>query len=440
MNTSPPSGANVDVASALAEAGARYIETNPESRRLNEANAAAMPGGNTRTTLHYDPFPLTLVEGRGARVKDADGHEYIDVLGEYTAGLYGHSNPVILAAVKAALDGGIVLGGPNPKEGALARAVVDRFPGIERVRFTNSGTEANLMAISIARVVTGRSTIMAMFGGYHGGVFFFANPDLPINAPFPHVIGRYNDIDGCRALIAENAADLAAVILEPMLGSGGCIPATPEFLAMLREETRKAGTILIFDEVMTSRLGPGGLQGERGMTPDLTSLGKYLGGGMTFGAFGGRADIMERFDPRRADAMPHSGTFNNNIMTMSAGLAGLEQIYPPELAAPFNARGDDLRERLNACARARGLAVQFKGLGSMFTVHFRDGEINDYADVQAGRNELRPLFQLDMIERGIYIGQRGMFNLMLPLSDEDFDAVEAAVDEFLASRGSLLLG
>ncbi len=433
-------GVNVDIASALAEAEARYIAANPESQRLNTENAAAMPGGNTRTTLHYDPFPLTLVEGKGARVRDADGHDYIDVLGEYTAGLYGHSNPVILAAVKAALDSGIVLGGPNPKEGALARAVVGRFPGIERVRFTNSGTEANLMAISIARVVTGRKTIMAMYGGYHGGVFFFANPDIPINAPFPAVVGRYNDVEGCRALIRENAADIACVILEPMLGSGGCIPATPEFLAMLREETNSAGALLIFDEVMTSRLGPGGLQGERGITPDLTSLGKYVGGGMTFGAFGGRADIMDRFDPRRADAMPHSGTFNNNIMTMSAGLAGLEEIYPPETVAPFNARGDALRERLNARARAHDVPVQFRGIGSMFTVHFREGEINDYADAQAGRNELRPLFQLDLIQRGIYIGQRGMFNLMLPLSEADFDAVEAAVDEFLASRKSLLRG
>ena len=225
-----------------------------------------------------------------------------------------------------------------------------------------------------------------------------------------------------------------------MLGSGGCIPATHEFLAMLREETEAAGTLLIFDEVMTSRLGPGGLQGEHGITPDLTSLGKYIGGGMTFGAFGGRADIMARFDPRRADAVPHSGTFNNNIMTMSAGLVGLEEIYPPEKVGPFNARGDGLRERLNERARAHGVPVQFKGLGSMFTVHFRDGEIDDYADVQAGRNELRPLFQLDLIERGIYIGQRGMFNLMLPLTDEDFDAVEAAVDEFLASRRRLLAG
>ncbi len=431
-------GVNVDIASALAEAEARYIAANPESQRLNTENAAAMPGGNTRTTLHYAPFPLTLAEGKGARVRDADGHDYIDVLGEYTAGLYGHSNPVILAAVKVALDSGIVLGGPNPKEGALARAVVGRFPGIERVRFTNSGTEANLMAISIARVVTGRKTIMAMYGGYHGGVFFFANPDVPINAPFPAIVGRYNDVESCRALIRENADDVACVILEPMLGSGGCIPATPEFLAMLREETSSAGALLIFDEVMTSRLGPGGLQGERGITPDLTSLGKYVGGGMTFGAFGGRADIMDRFDPRRADAMPHSGTFNNNIMTMSAGLAGLEEIYPPETVAPFNARGDALRERLNARAQAHDVPVQFRGIGSMFTVHFRDGDINDYADVQAGRNELRPLFQLDLIQRGIYIGQRGMFNLMLPLSEANLDAVEAAVDEFLASRKSLL--
>ncbi len=440
MSQASLAGANVDLASALTEAEARYVEANPESRRLNEAAAAAMPGGNTRTTLHYDPFPLALVEGRDARVLDADGHEYVDVLGEYTAGLYGHSNPVNVAAVKAALDGGILLGGPNAKEGALARAVVARFPAIERVRFTNSGTEANLMAISIARVVTGRDHVMVMFGGYHGGLLYFADPTMAINAPFPYVVGRYNDVAGCRALIRQHAGDLACLIVEPMLGGGGCIPATPEFVAMLREETARAGVLLIFDEVMTSRLGPAGLQGELAITPDLTTLGKYVGGGMSFGAFGGRADIMDRFDPRRADAVPHSGTFNNNVMTMSAGLAGLEEVYPPEAAGPFNARGDGLRERLNTRARAHGVPVQFRGRGSMFTVHFRAGEIADFDAVQAGRNELRPLFQLDLIARGIYIGRRGMFNLMLPLDDADFDVIEAAVDEFLASRRGLLLG
>jgi glutamate-1-semialdehyde 2,1-aminomutase len=261
---------------------------------------------------------------------------------------------------------------------------------------------------------------------------------MPINAPFPFLLGRYNDIDFCRNMIAEHGDDLACVILEPMMGSGGCIPAAPEFLAMLRQETERVGALLIFDEVMTSRLGPGGLQGRLGITPDLTSLGKYIGGGLTFGAFGGRADIMDRYDPRRADAIPHAGTFNNNVLTMSAGLAGLTQVYPKDVVADFNARGDKLRERLNGLATERGLAVQFTGIGSMMSIHFRHGRIAGPDDAQAGNQELRTLLHFDMFERGIYIARRGMFNMMLPMTDDDLDTLVEALAEFFDSRAGLI--
>ncbi len=431
---------NIDLASALAEAEASYIANNSQSRACFEAACEVMPGGNTRTSIFYSPFPLTLANGAGARLTDVDGHEYVDFLGEYTAGLYGHSNPVIRAAIDRALDGGIVLGGQNETEAKLAAAVVDRFRGIERVRFTNSGTEANLMAISTARAVTGRTHVMVMKGGYHGGVFYFAAPEMPINAPFPFVLGRYNDIDFCRELIAEHADDLACVLLEPMLGGAGCIPAEPEFLAMLRAETARVGALLIFDEVMTSRLAPGGLQGRLGITPDLTSLGKYIGGGLTFGAFGGRADIMDRYDPRRADAIPHAGTFNNNVLTMNAGLVGLTEVYPKDAVEAFNARGDVLRGRLNGLAEERGLALQFTGIGSMMSIHFRRGRIRDFDDIQAGNMELRTLLHFDMFERGIYIARRGMFNLMLPMTDADLETLVAALTEFFDSRAGLLGG
>ena len=189
---------------------------------------------------------------------------------------------------------------------------------------------------------------MVFDGGYHGAVFGFAGGGSPINAPFDYVLAPYNDMAATRALIERHAADLALVILEPMMGGGGCIAAEPAFLAMLREATTKVGALLILDEVMTSRLAPGGLQRCVAIKPDLTTLGKYIGGGMSFGAFGGRGDIMDLFDPRRPDALPHAGTFNNNVLTMTAGLAGLTEVYTPEAARALNARGDALRERLNA--------------------------------------------------------------------------------------------
>lgn len=431
---------NIDLETALADAEAGYVAANETSKQLYEAACAVMPGGNTRSVLYYSPYPLTIVRGEGCRVWDADSHEYTDFLGEYTAGLYGHSHPAIMAALRRALANGIVLGGQNDMEGQLAAAVCARFPSIERVRFTNSGTEANLMAISTARAVTGRGKVMAMRGGYHGGLLYFRDGAAAVNAPFPYVIGDYNDVEGCRKLIREHGADLACVILEPMLGGGGCIPATQAFLDMLRAETELAGTLLIFDEVMTSRLGSGGLQAIVGVMPDMTTLGKYIGGGMSFGAFGGRADLLDRYDPRRPDAFPHAGTFNNNVLTMNAGYTGLSQVFTSDVVAPFNAQGDVLRDRLNALAQKHRLPVQFTGRGSMISTHFRDGEISSAADVEAGRNELRPLMHFDLLARGIYAPRRGMFVLTLPMTESDFDTLVATVDEFFASRASLLAG
>ena len=343
---------NADIDAALTEAKEAYVARNPKSLARFVEATAVMPGGNTRTVLHYAPFPLGIARGEGCRLWDLDGAEYIDFLGEYTAGIYGHSHPKIRAAVDRALDAGINFGGTNLTEAKFARAVCDRF-GLERVRFTNSGTEANLLAISVGRIFTKRSKVMVFDGGYHGAVFGFAGGGSPINAPFDYVLAPYNDIAATRALIEQHAADLALVILEPMMGGGGCIAAEPEFLTMLREETTKVGALLILDEVMTSRLSPGGLQQVRGIKPDLTTFGKYIGGGMSFGAFGGRADIMDLFDPRRPDALPHAGTFNNNVLTMSAGLAGLTEVYTPDAARrPERARRCAARAAERAVPRA----------------------------------------------------------------------------------------
>jgi len=311
----PDTMLNASLDSALAEARERFVAANPQSLARHVEATAVMPGGNTRTVLFHTPFPLTMTRGAGCRLWDADGHEYVDLLGEYTAGLYGHSNAVIRAAIDGALDGGWNLGGHGVMEAHLARLICERFPSMDLVRFTNSGTEANLMAIATALAVTGRRRVLVFEGGYHGGVLYFGGGGIPINAPHEWVLGRYNDM----AVPVDES--IGAIIVEPMLGSGGCIPATPEFLARLRTEATRVGAVLIFDEVMTSRMSAGGQQARLGITPDMTTLGKYIGGGMSFGAFGGRADLMERYDPRRADAIPHAGTFNNNVLTVAAGLA-----------------------------------------------------------------------------------------------------------------------
>ena len=342
------------VGEAVAAARARYAARRPRTAALHERAQAFLPGGNTRSVLYHPPFPLRIARAWEAVLADADGHEYVDLLGEYSAGLYGHSNPVVIKAMADALQEGISRGAHTRYEVDLAEAVCARFGSIESVRFTNSGTEANLMALSAARAFTGRGRVMVFHGGYHGGLLTFADGPSPVNAPYDVLLAEYNDAAGAAALVREHAGSLACVLVEPMLGSGGCIPGDPAFLSALREATRQAGALLVFDEVMTSRTGPGGLQDRLGIRPDLTTLGKYIGGGASFGAFGGRADVMGLFDPGRPGALPHAGTFNNNVISMAAGHAGLTQVYTPEAAERHTARGDELREELARVFRAAG--------------------------------------------------------------------------------------
>jgi glutamate-1-semialdehyde 2,1-aminomutase len=424
---------SVAVESALAEAEQRYVERNPESRRLHEARAEVMPGGNTRSVLHVPPFPLTIARGEGARLIDVDGHEYVDFLGEYTAGLYGHSHPVITGAIRAALDDGIVLGAPNRYEGELARVLCDRFPSLELLRFCNSGTEANVYALSLARVATGKNAVLAFEGGYHGGVFYFAHAEgSPLNMPFPFIVAQFNDTTGAVRLIEEHARELAAVIVEPVQGSGGVVPGDPEFLRALRDATAANDVLLVFDEVMTSRLSTGGMQQLLGVEPDLTTLGKYLGGGLAFGAFGGRADLMSRFDPARADALPHAGSFNNAVLTMAAGLAGLTQVATAPEIDRLNALGDRLRDRLNAFAESSGVEFQATGYGSMVGFHHTRRPIRRPSD-SPEVPELRTLLHLLLLESGYSFARRGFVSLCVAHDDDDVDGFGEALEAALSA-------
>lgn len=222
-----------------------------------------------------------------------------------------------------------------------------------------------------------------------------------------------------------------------MQGTTGCIPAGREFLTGLRALASETGALLIFDEVMTSRLAPGGLQEVHGILPDLTTLGKYLGGGMSFGAFGGRAEIMGHFDPRRPDAFQHAGTFNNNVLTMNAGLVGLTKIYTPKRAHALNEWGNRLRDRLNAIVRRHGLAMQLTGLGSMMSVHMTERPIRSEEDAARGNGALRDLFWFDLVARGIWFAKRGMFASSIALDDHDADRLADAVEDFAQTRAPL---
>lgn len=429
-----------DVESELRETLARveqqYVEANPRSAHRFREAASVMPGGNTRTSLYYAPFPVTFVAGEGARLTDLDGHRYVDLLGEYSAGLYGHSDPRVLAAVRRALDDGLSYGGPNGYEVELAAEITRRFPSVELLRFTNSGTEANLFAIGTARAMTGRSSVLVFESGYHGGVLSFRG-EAPLNAPYPFVVCDFNDVAGTLAAIEEHRDELAAVILEPMLGGGGAVPATREFVHALREATARHGILLIVDEVMTSRLAPGGLQERLGVVPDLTTFGKYVGAGFSFGAFGGSRRLMERFDPSRAGSLSHPGTFNNNTVTMAAGLVGLRDVLTPAVVRELNARGDRLRDRLNGLFAERGVAMQVTGVGSILGLHFQCTPIACGRDIAPAPNQ-RALLHLELMLRGFYIARRGYLALPLPLTDADLASFTDAVEDVVATHQRLL--
>src|SRR5260221_7811902 len=220
---SAPHPANIDIAAALAEAQEEYRAHNPKSLAQWEKACAALPGGNTRSAIYVEPFPLTMARGEGSHLWDLDGHEYVDFLSEFTAGVFGHSHPAIRRAIDSALDSGWNLGAQGAAEARFAAAICARFPSIELVRFTNSGPEANLMAVTAARAITGRGKILVFAGGYHGGVFYFRGKGSVVNAPFDFLLGEYNDIEGTRALVPPHRPHLAAVPVGPMLGRRGCI-------------------------------------------------------------------------------------------------------------------------------------------------------------------------------------------------------------------------
>ncbi|MCC7346261.1 MAG: aminotransferase class III-fold pyridoxal phosphate-dependent enzyme [Variibacter sp.] len=430
--------ANFTVESALAELHERYIAANPRSRAANDSARRSLPGGNTRTVLHYDPFPLMLARGEGAEVWDLDGHRYADFVGEFSAGLYGHSDATIQAAIAEAMGRGIVLGGPTELEAKLADAVTARFPSIHTLRFCNSGTEANIMALVTATALTGKRKVLAFYEAYHGGVLVFSGGGSPLNVPFDVVLGEYNAVETSAALIEKHRDELAAVIVEPVLGACGNIPGTREFLTMLRDETARRGILLIFDEVKSSRCGPGGIQGAFGITPDMTTLGKYLGGGLPSGAFGGREDIMSRFDPRHPKAFRHAGTFNNNVCAMAAGLAGLTQVFTAERAARLQQDCERFRTELESALAARALPLQCVGSGSLLTIHFSHAPVTRPKDIPPISRSLSRLLHMELLLAGVLVAARGDMFPMLATTSGQMQMLRDAILGFAEKYAPML--
>ncbi len=419
----------------------QFADRNPGSRRYYDEARQFMPGGHTRTVLTHAPFPLNFVAGEGATLTDVDGHEYIDLLGDYTAGLLGHSEHRVIDAVTAALNTNVSVGGVHPAEARLARLMCERF-GLDRVRFTNSGTEANLMAISTALMATNRKKLMVFHGGYHGGVLYFASGAVPWNAPYDFVVAPYNDLPGTLALIEEHGSELAAVVMEAMLGSGGCVPADGDFVRGVATAARAAGALFVADEVMTSRHGRRGLMNLLGVQPDITTYGKYIGGGFSFGAFGGSAEFLDLYDTSpeggRSWSISHAGTFNNNVATMTAGGVVLGEVFSADLAEAHTERGNEFRENVAAVLARHKAPVSVSGFGSMMSLHGLRTAPTTPVEAMERDNALNELLFLGLLERGVYIATRGMMNVGLAHTDEQLATALDRLDDLLGELDELM--
>ena len=321
------------------------IETG-RSRELMERLGNSIPGGNTRSLAYFPPYPLAISHGSGCRILDVDGNEFVDLLNNYTATIHGHAVPAINEAMGRQAALGTVFAAPGEAQAELAERIVGRVTSVEKVRFANSGTEAVMMAVRAARHFTGRQKVIKAEGGYHGmweqvpAVW----PRDPSEATPEGVralvrMVDYNDVRGLEAAMEESGGDVAAIILEPVTGTG-VLTGTPEYLAAARRLADERGALLICDEVITLRLAAGGFQEVLGVSPDLTTMGKIIGGGLPVGAFGGREEVMRAFDPRLPDHLHHSGTFTGNLMTMAAGRVALD--FLPRMrssASTLSARG-----------------------------------------------------------------------------------------------------
>jgi glutamate-1-semialdehyde 2,1-aminomutase len=430
-----------------AEVIADYRASSPRSAALHEAARRVMPGGDTRTVAFHAPYPLVITEGQGCRIHDADGRTYVDLLNNYTSLIHGHSHPAVVAAVSKHLPHGTAFPAPNEAQTRLAEIIVDRVPSVDMVRFCNSGSEAVMNALRAARAFTGRDLIVKMEGGYHGtydDVEVSVRPDphdpasgpdhapvgvlgtrgVPANTTDNVVVTPLNDIDAAERLMRERGPEVAAVIVEPVMGSAGMLPADRAFLDALRVLTLEHDALLIFDEVMSFRLEPGGMQQHYRVRPDLTTFAKIIGGGFPVGGFGGRASVMEQFDPLRPAPLWQSGTFNGNLITMVAGIAAMEAYTPAEVDR-INALGERLRDSLRKALLDADVPAAVTGYGSFAGVHLGVTAVRAYRDVAGSDKALTRLLHLALLLEGIFAAPRLMMCTSTAMDDETIDEVVA---------------
>ena len=435
-----------------------YPDPKSVSHSLYDRALASLPGGNSRTTIFMKPYPIYAARGEGCRVWDVDGNAYIDCINNFTSLIHGHAHPALIEAATRQLTLGSAFGMPTESEIDLAELLASRLPSVEQVRFANSGTEAVMMALKAARAFTGRPKIAKCEGAYHGS-YDYAEVSLD---PSPEAWGRnapvsvayargtpdnvladvvtipFNDAEAAVSLIREHGSELSCVLVDPMPNRAGLAPADKAYLEALRRVTRDVGALLIFDEVITFRLGYRGAQGLWGIDPDLTTLGKIMGGGFPVGAIAGRKEFMAVFDPTDGKpALPHGGTFSANPVTMRAGLAAMELLDEAAFAR-LDAIGDAVRTGIDAAFRRTGVPGGTVGLGSLLKIHFTNRPVRDYRSAYPTEREAQrqAIFHRGLLNRGVLAAGNGLMALSTPMTDADIDMIVAAASEALAEVSS----
>lgn len=444
-------GSAVDVENGIM---ACYRGRTPNSRAQHEQARRVLPGGDTRMSTHYGPYPTYMAKGEGAWLTDCDGNRYLDLLNNYTSLVHGHAPPAIVEDAADQLTQGTVFGSVSKPQVEYAQLLIERIASVEMLRFTNSGTEATMMMMRAARAFTGRDVIVKIDGGYHGAqdlakVNVSAEPDrskrlearlegrgVPSSVLDTVMVVPFNDLDATESVLAEHHSRIAAIIVEPMANSGGMVPPLPGYLRGLRGLADQYDVLLLFDEVVTLRLSSGGMQEIYAVQPDMTAMAKVIGGGFPIGAFGGKRAIMEQFNPDRAsDALQHSGTFNGNNITMVAGMAAMQRLDKAAIDR-INSLGDRLQAGINSIFRSAGFRARCQGYGSLQQIQWTDEDLITLGDVRRANQDLGQLpqlFHLELLNRGIYCSPRLMFSISTPTQEADIDQALACVEAAVQS-------
>ncbi|MDR1646696.1 MAG: aspartate aminotransferase family protein [Zoogloeaceae bacterium] len=416
-----------------------YAEKTPKSAAHYEAARRVIPGGESRILVTYAPYAITVTRGAGCKVFDLDGNEYVDYINNYMSLIHGHAFPPIAEALKTQLDKGTVYAAPTLPQYDLAKILTERIPAIERIKFCNSGTEAVMYAIRAARAHNRKKYVIRIDGGYNGTCDFAAinmaidlrrapgslparvlEPGVPEELAQLVIPVAFNDPAQMEAALKQHRGEVSAIVMEPMLGSAGFIPPKPGYLQAVRALADQYGALLIFDEIVSYRLGEGGLAALEGVEPDLMTLGKIVGGGLPIGAYGGREDIMKCFLPAHDAMLSASGTFSGNPMSMTAGATALRHYRKPETDR-LNRLGDRLRQGLRQAAKKADVPVVFTGSGSFIGYHFtRKEQVENATDSMKTLAEQMPIYDcvhMAALVRGYYLMKKGRFILSTPMDE-----------------------